>query len=115
MRLYIISMLFMVTTVVAQTKKTTLAVRGNCGMCKARIEKAAIKTKGVKYAVWQTDIEQLQLIYNAKKTSPEQVAKNIAAVGHAAAGIAPIDTVYTALPLCCKYKEGNSHDDGYIN
>lgn len=115
MRFLIIFMLFVVTSVAAQTKKESLSVRGNCGMCKERIETAAIKTKGVKYAVWQTDKEQLQLIYNAKKTSVEQVAKNIAAVGHEANGIVAADSIYTALPMCCKYREGNPHDNGYTD
>ena len=109
MKIHLIIILFLTTTVVAQTEKTTISVRGNCGMCKARIEKAAIKTKGVKYAVWQTDTETLTFIYNAKKTTVSQVPANIAAVGHEANGVAVVDSVYAALPMCCQYADGNPH------
>ena len=109
MKIQLIIMLFLAATAVAQTEKATISVRGNCGMCKARIEKAAIKTKGVKYAVWQTDIEALTFIYNTKKTTVSQVSANIAAVGHEANGVAVIDSVYAALPMCCKYVDGNPH------
>ncbi len=102
-------MLFLTTTVVAQTEKTTISVRGNCNMCKARIEKAAIKTKGVKYAVWQSNTETLKLVYNSKKTTVSKVSANIAAVGHQANGVAVVDSVYAALPMCCQYVDGNPH------
>ena len=109
MKIQLIIMLFLTATAVAQTEKATILVRGNCGMCKARIEKAAIKTKGVKYAVWQTDTEALTFIYNTKKTTVSQVSANIAAVGHEANGVAVIDSVYAALPMCCQYADGNPH------
>ena len=101
-------MLFLATTAVAQTEKTTISVRGNCNMCKARIEKAAIKTKGVKYAVWQTDTETLTLLYDAKKTTVSQVSANIAAIGHEANGVVVDDSVYAALPMCCQYVGRNT-------
>lgn len=109
MKIHIIILLFLATTAIAQTEKTTVSVRGNCDMCKARIEKAAISTKGVKYAVWQADTEKLTLIYNAKKTAVSEVSANIAAVGHEANGIAVLDSVYAALPMCCQYVSGNPH------
>ena len=34
-----------------KNKKVSFEVKGNCGMCKARIEKAALKVKGVKYVL----------------------------------------------------------------
>ena len=102
-------MLILAASATAQTEKETISVRGNCDMCKARIEKAALSTKGVKYAVWQSDEEKLTLIYNSKKTTVSQVSTNIAAVGHEANGVAVSDSVYAALPMCCKYADGNPH------
>ena len=109
MKVHLIIMLFLTATAAAQTEKATISVRGNCNMCKARIEKAAIKTKGVKYAVWQTDTETLKLIYNSNKTTVSKVSANIAAVGHEANGVAVVDSVYAALPMCCQYADGNPH------
>ena len=47
-------LLFAGLTLTAQNKnaKATIEVDGVCLMCKDRIEKASIKTKGVKSAVW---------------------------------------------------------------
>lgn len=111
MRISLVIMLFFATSAVAQNQKYIIDVRGNCNLCKTRIEKAAIKTKGVKYAFWRAETEQLTLILNANKTSIDQVAKNIAAVGHEANGVAVVDSVYAALPMCCQYVEGNPHED----
>lgn len=108
-------MLIVGATTMAQTEKATLAVLGNCEMCKARIEKASLKTKGVKYAIWQAETEQLNVIYNSKKTSVTQIAKNIAAVGHQANGIAVSDSVYAALPSCCQYVIGNPHKQDHLH
>lgn len=106
MKINVIIMLLLTATALSQTEKSTISVRGNCGMCKARIEKAAIKTKGVKYAVWQAETEQLTLMLNPKKTSLNRVAKNIAAVGHEANGVVASDEAYDALPMCCQYVKG---------
>ena len=103
MKVNIIIMLFLAVTAMAQSEKATISVRGNCGMCKARIEKAALKTKGVKYAVWQTETEKLTLFYKTNKTSIKQVAMNIASIGHEANGIVASKEAYEALPMCCKY------------
>ena len=103
-------MLFFATVAVAQTQKETLDVRGNCGMCKARIEKAAVQVKGVKYAVWQAETEQLRLLFNAKKTTVDSIAASISAVGHEANGIPVKDEVYADLPMCCQYRDESSKE-----
>jgi cation transport ATPase len=48
--------------------KTTIEVDGVCKMCKKRIEKACLKIKGVKFAVWNVNTHELNLIYNQKKS-----------------------------------------------
>ena len=101
----ILIILFFATAAVAQTQQATLDVRGNCGMCKARIEKAAMQVKGVKYAVWTAENEQLKVIFNAKKTAVDSIAAGISAVGHEANGIAVKEEVYANLPMCCQYKD----------
>ena len=78
-------MFLMFTTVVfAQNKnaKAILEVDGVCGMCKERIEKAAIRTKGVKSAIWNVETHELKLIFDERKTNTEVISKNLAAVGH---------------------------------
>ena len=109
MNIKLISMLFFATIAVAQTQKENIEVRGNCNMCKMSIEKAALKTKGVKYANWKAESQQLTLIYNTKKTNPKSVAKNIAAVGHDADSVVATEEAYNTLPACCLYKTVSKH------
>ena len=69
----------MFTAVVfAQNKnaKASMEVDGVCDMCKERIEKAAIRTKGVKSAVWNVDTHELKLIYDERKTDLKTISKN---------------------------------------
>ena len=111
MKIKLIIMLFFATATVAQTQKDSIEVRGNCTMCKKRIERAALSTKGVKYASWTAQTQQLILIYNAKKTNTKSVAKNIAAEGHEADSIVATEEAYNALPACCLYKSVLPHGD----
>ena len=62
--------------------KVSCKVDGVCGMCKKRIETAALKTKGVKFAVWSTKTHNLNLIIDERKTDLAQVQQNILKVGH---------------------------------
>ena len=54
----------------AQNKnaKASFEVDGVCMMCKSRIEKASLNTKGVKSAVWNVKSHELKLIFNEHKT-----------------------------------------------
>ena len=54
--------------VLAQNKnaKAQLQVEGVCNSCKARIEKAALGVKGVKYADWYVNSHQLSLILDER-------------------------------------------------
>lgn len=85
--------------------KAAVMVDGNCEMCKARIEKSALKTKGVKYAFWDVNSKVLRLIYNQKKTSLEEIQQAVLEVGHDVDSIkAPLE-VYKQLHVCCQYRE----------
>ena len=47
--------------------KENLVVDGVCKMCKKRIEKACLKTKGVKSASWSIETHNLSLIIDPTK------------------------------------------------
>lgn len=91
-----------------KNKKTTFEVKGNCGMCKSRIEKAAIKVKGVKYVNWDIPSKQLTLIMDENKCSTLDVKKAIALVGHDTDSTKADSTTYNKLPPCCKFRDPNS-------
>lgn len=89
----------------------TFKVDGVCGECKARIESAALRTKGVKTANWDKKTKDLTVIYNSKKVKLETIQGAVAGKGHETPLI-PADSVsYTNLPGCCKYKDGAKCSD----
>jgi Cu(I)/Ag(I) efflux system membrane fusion protein len=88
----------------AKETQVTLAVQGNCEMCKQRIENAAKGIEGVASATWDAEAHQLQLHFDAAKTSVEAISKAVAGVGYDTEKDLATDEVYNALPPCCKYR-----------
>lgn len=105
--LLVLGILLMTMSVSAQKKnaKVNFEVDGVCGMCKERIEKAALTTKGVKYANWDVKTHQLSLIIDERKTTVKTIKKQIAAVGHDTEEIECSIDAYNNLDACCKYKD----------
>jgi len=101
-----LTLLISVTTF-AQNKnaKTSIEVDGVCLMCKGRIEKAAIKTKGVKAASWNVETHELKLFYDERKTDLTTIQQNIADVGHDTQEIAANEEAYNSIDACCKYRD----------
>ena len=91
---------------VSATKTQTINVWGNCGMCKARIEKTA-KVDGVSKALWYAKTQILTLTYDPSKVKIEDIQKKLAAVGHDTELFKADDKAYDALPGCCKYDRKN--------
>jgi len=102
-----IAVLLIGLTTLAQNKneRAALEVDGVCMMCKTRIEKASLKTKGVKSAVWNVKTHELKLIYDARKTNLDSIRKNIAAVGHDTKGLKATDEAYNTVHPCCRYRD----------
>jgi cation transport ATPase len=98
--------IFIGITSYAQNKNATavIEVDGVCMMCKERIEKASIKTKGVKSAVWSIQTHELSLIYDERKTNLVTINKNIAAVGHDTKMVKATDEAYNSVHPCCMYR-----------
>jgi len=95
------------TTVSAQEKeqpKQIITVKGVCGMCKTRIEKAALDVKGVRSADWSIADNKLTVYLNPKKTTGKEVQEAIAKVGHDTEVIKATDEAYNNLHSCCKYE-----------
>ncbi len=105
--------MMMSISIYAQDKnaKATIEVDGVCMMCKERIEKASIKTKGVKSAVWNVKTHELSLIYDERKTDLNTIQEGIAAVGHDTKEITATDEAYATVHPCCKYREEAVQED----
>ncbi|WKK67534.1 heavy-metal-associated domain-containing protein [Lutimonas zeaxanthinifaciens] len=85
--------------------RATIEVDGVCGMCKKRIETAAVKTEGVKSAVWSIQTHELALIYDESKTNLESISESIAAVGHDTQAVKASDEAYQSIHGCCQYRK----------
>ncbi|WJS96161.1 heavy-metal-associated domain-containing protein [Flavobacterium johnsoniae] len=83
--------------------KYTTEVNGNCEQCKKRIEKAAYGVPGVKTASWDISSHQLSVILNEEKTTPLDLNKAIAKVGHDTKEVKATTEDYDNLHSCCKY------------
>lgn len=95
--------------------RVAFEVNGICGMCKKRIEIAALKTKGVKFAIWDVKTHQMNIILNERKTSLNTVKQNIANVGHDITGFIATEEAYESVHPCCKYRDSKivlDHEGG---
>ena len=97
--------LFMLGTVsvFAGNKTEKIEVKGNCGMCEKRIEKAALSVDGVSKADWNKETKQMELVFDDTKTDLDKVEVAIAKVGHDTPKHKASTEVYDKLPECCKY------------
>lgn len=88
-----------------KNKKLTMDVDGVCGMCKVRIEKAALGVKGVKYALWDIPSHQLSLIIDERKTDPMQIKTALVEAGHDTKELKATEEAYSKVNPCCKYRD----------
>ena len=81
----------------------SFGVRGNCGMCKTTIEKAANSVEGVAKANWDVDKKKIDVAFDETKTDVMSIHKAIAASGYDTEKVAGDLEAYKNLPGCCKY------------
>lgn len=92
-------------TTIAQIKneKTiTVAINGNCGMCKKTIDSNGSEPK-ISKVNWDIDSKKAEITYDSTKTSEETILKKIALAGYDNAKFRAPDDVYENLHECCKY------------
>lgn len=81
----------------------SFGVRGNCGMCKKTIEKAANTVEGVTVAIWDVDKKKIDVSFDDAKTNEMAIHKAIAGSGYDTEKVAGSDDAYNNLPGCCQY------------
>ena len=81
----------------------SFGVRGNCGMCKSTIEKAANSVEGVASANWDVDKKKIDVSFDDTKTDAMTIHKAIAASGYDTEKVAGSEEAYKDLPGCCQY------------
>tara|TARA_B100000900_G_scaffold169183_1_gene143717 strand:+ start:4662 stop:5156 length:495 start_codon:yes stop_codon:yes gene_type:complete len=96
---------------ITQTKTTSelqydysIGVKGNCGMCKSKIEKAVKGLDFVKNAEWgiKTKILDVEFI-NSVNFDLEELNSAINQSGYETMNTTADQPAYDALPMCCKY------------
>jgi len=95
---------FAVASLFAGSVKTEeFKVGGNCGMCEARIEKAALSVEGVTSAEWNKETKVIKVGFDQSATEIQKVHKAIASSGHDTELVSAKDATYEVLPGCCHY------------
>jgi len=87
------------------TDTITFWVDGICGMCKDRIENAALSTVGVRFADWEISARQLSIVQSPEPLNLDELHQNIANVGHDTKKITASEEAYESLHNCCKYRD----------
>ncbi|WP_027879805.1 heavy-metal-associated domain-containing protein [Mesoflavibacter zeaxanthinifaciens] len=100
----------------------SFGVRGNCGMCKNTIEKAANGVEGVASANWDVDKKKIDVSFDDTKTDVMAIHKAIAASGYDTEKVAGDEDAYKNLPGCCQYdhemmmnQSGEEESDDHSN
>jgi copper chaperone CopZ len=83
----------------------SFGVRGNCGMCKTTIEKAANSVDGVASANWDVDKKKIDVSFDDTKTNTIAIHNAIAASGYDTEKVMGNEEAYKGLPGCCKYDQ----------
>jgi copper chaperone CopZ len=82
----------------------SLGVRGNCGMCKTTIEKAALSVDGVEEASWSTATKILDIKTKSSLDSITiKIHQAVADSGYDTELISAMEDSYSSLPGCCQY------------
>ncbi|WP_299096337.1 heavy-metal-associated domain-containing protein [uncultured Winogradskyella sp.] len=81
----------------------SFGVRGNCGMCKTTIEKAANGVEGVESANWDVDKKKIDVSFDSSKTDAMAIHNAIAASGYDTEKVTGNEEAYKNLPGCCQY------------
>jgi membrane fusion protein, copper/silver efflux system len=86
-------------------KHSMFLVSGNCDMCRARIEKAALSVNGVSAAKWDAKTRKISVDFDSTRTDQIIIQKAIAKVGHDTELFNADDVTYKSLPECCHYRK----------
>jgi copper chaperone CopZ len=106
--LLILACLLISTSLYSQNRvDTTFIVKGNCGHCKERIQEA-VDLRGVSFANWDSESQELHIVYRKNKISLEAIEAAILGAGHDLNDKKAKDSVYNDLAKCCQFRNGKS-------
>jgi outer membrane receptor for ferrienterochelin and colicins len=94
----------------AQAVTEQFLVKGNCNMCKARIETAATKAGAIS-ASWSAENQTLTMVLDESKVTCDTILKQVAEAGHDNEKFKASESAYKALPSCCEYTRGSDKNE----
>ncbi|TDX84562.1 outer membrane receptor protein involved in Fe transport [Epilithonimonas xixisoli] len=94
----------------AQAVTEQFLVKGNCNMCKARIETTATKAGAIS-ANWSAENQTLTMVLDESKVTCDTILKQVAEAGHDNEKYKAPDSVYKSLPACCLYTRGSGKNE----
>lgn len=85
-------------------KKKTVIIKTNtvCDDCKERIESVLNYEKGIIFAELNVEKQEVEVKYNSKKTTLDDIRKRITEIGYSADDMEPVKTAQESLPACCQ-------------
>lgn len=101
--LVLVSIVLVSTNAFGATKKETVKVWGNCGMCKKTIEKSLKGVKGIESASWDKTTKILSVSFDDSKITMKKIEKKVAASGYDTQNVKANDGAYNNLAECCQY------------
>lgn len=94
----------------AQAVTEQFLVKGNCNMCKARIETTATKAGAIS-ANWSAETQTLTMVLDESKVTCDTILKQVAEAGHDNEKFKASEDAYKALPACCLYTRGSDKNE----
>lgn len=100
-RVILILTLFATITLYAKPITTKIVVKGECEMCKEKIEKA-LDIPGISFAEWNQESKVLTVRYNDSKLTEDKIHSIISNIGYATDKVAANKEAQDKLDKCCK-------------
>ncbi|HXI01462.1 MAG TPA: heavy-metal-associated domain-containing protein [Sphingobacteriaceae bacterium] len=107
MKLLLITMALFASISGWKEKTGTVKIKGNCEMCKARIERS-LQTAGVNKSDWNVETKILTVTYDDGITNMDKIQQAVANSGHDTEKYRTPDAIYSKLPGCCRYEREKS-------
>lgn len=83
-------------------KEESFYVRGNCGMCKERLESGVKTLSGVTQVKYNVNDEMLKVTYDTTLTNRAAIEEQCSELGHGTHAYPMNEKNHEALPECCK-------------
>lgn len=86
----------------------TIQTNGVCQKCADKFKENVPYFKGVKSYSYDMKTSKLTINYDAKKTNPDQLRKEVSKLGYNADNVKADEAARAKLPACCKVEKGKS-------